>query len=766
MPIFIDSTDFTDALGKSTSFYESNAGDEVTATLTIRGLIRMSSVGNPLTLDPTVNQVQSTQSWLDAGFRPGQWVYVVVYTAGGAPLAVPNNPFWTLVSSVDDVTLDIGSCPIWYNIVQQQIVSLTAVVGDNNSTALPFDELDVLLNHSQNNTPGSIFSQIDAEASRGRMSGIASLSVGGSIPGILLGNQSGGFFKSVEITRVANEFQFYSYQIALTFINPGMYDSQWFFSADCLKSYISMQWAVVIGEPYNRLTGLYTLDADTGYFDEPFNTGINNSVLVQGISEIDYCVPTTADIIVDGPITDLGIGSCYLPTDVTYYKNKVQSQANLTMIVPTSPAVATIYNSDLNPSGSGYDLEINSVTSVGSITTINVTITPNASLTAFMGARDVTDRLFLMWVRCGNNNLLVYNNQLQCAPPIGGPLVMEQSYAFLDHSENVSDVIGDFSGFECNTEDDIGYVGRFLLDKNQPIDSFSVRVEAFNSTSDEDFTLQEIEFGFSTVLISGDGRYLLNETQTVINTLPTTSQKLNAVLVLDATLDTPTQYGVKIYVPWLMNWKYWLPQLNANVDFYPNLNKNWVQYDDTLVDWTVRMELQLLKNGLAFTHTENIDIKDYDSEPLIQQNIELYVDSTNVNVGIVTEGLLMRVVATHTLLSGDNWTPETTWGMITVEPFQSDRRWIISTIVDYDNNTNNPLYPLATLLMAITYPSPNVARMECYFNPDLIDLNNGVKFTTKIKDFCPGNSGFLLKTMTDGTTKTTTTGVDKTLAIY
>jgi hypothetical protein len=84
--------------------------------------------------------------------------------------------------------------------------------------------------------------------------------------------------------------------------------------------------------------------------------------------------------------------------------------------------------------------------------------------------------------------------------------------------------------------------------------------------------------------------------------------------------------------------------------------------------------------------------------------------------------------------------------MITVEPIESQPRWICSTVVDYDNNTNNPLYPLSTLLMAITYPAPNIARMECYFNPDLIDTTNGVKFTTKIKG-CP-NEGFLTQKIT------------------
>lgn len=761
MPILVDSVDFTNFNSGTTSFYRSDAGDETEAVLNIRAGIRMTSIGNPLVLDPGLNQVQSPSvSWLDEGFRPNDWVLIYRHTSGGSVISTA----WSQIQYVDDIICDFTSMPFWYSIANNEFISMWVVDAPNSYGKIARDELDILFNHAKTGSAGSEFSLIDAEVSRVKMSGIAALGIGGSVNGILLGNQSGGFLKEASITRVTSPDSFYKYQVRIKFINPGMYDDgSWFFSSTCLKAYIKSEWARIAGEPYAKTIGLYNLDGDTGYFNEPFNTGLLNASVIQGISEIDYCVPTTAEIIVDGPLADVGIGSCYLPTDITYYKNKLQSQRALTMIIPTQDAsVLGTYSSDLNPSGAGYDLTINSFSQLGSQSTINITFTPNAAFQAFMDSRDPQDRRFQLWIRCGNLNLLVHDDQLQCAPPVGGPLIMEQSYAFLDHGQNVDDISGNYSGFECNTEDDIAYIGRFLLDKNVIHESFLIRVEAYNSLTGEDFTLQEAFFGFASVPISGDGRYLLNQSQAIINTLPNTSEKLNAVLSLDPSLDTPSQYGVKIYAPWLMNWKYWLQQNNASVDFWPDQNKNWVQYDDLLPDWTVRMKLQLVREGLAYTHEENIEIKDYDSNPFILQNIELYVDSTNANVGIITEGQLMRVVATHTLLNGQAWNPSQIWGMITAEPYEAERRWICSTIVDYDNNTSNPLYPLSGLLMPITYPAANVARMECFFNPDLIDLSNGVKFTTKIKG-CPGDL-IEVKTMTDGTTKTTTFAVDKTIA--
>lgn len=740
MPILIDSTEFINPFGQLDTFYKSNSGDEMTCVMTIRAQIRMSSVGNPLNLDPTVNQVTSSGlSWLDEGFRVGQIVKCIKYTSGGSIIAGPDNPFWSQVTYVDDTVIDITSAPQWYNITNSEIMTMTAVVAVGSSDAVQFDEVDVLFNQQKNAIPASPFSLIDAEVTRGRMTGVSALSVGGSLSGNMLGNQSGGFVKDISIKRVINVDQFYRYQIFVTFVNSGMYDASWFFTSDCLKSTIFTEWAVVPSEPFNRITGTYSLDGDTGFFDEPFNTGISDSILVQGVSEIDYCVPTTARIVVDGPITDIGLGSCYVPDDDTYYKNKVTSQYNLTMLTPTQPVNNFLSSvpSDLNPSGAGYTIEMTSITQVGTVTSIEIIITPNPAFETFMDGRDINDRRFLLWVRCGNLNLLAHDNQLQCSPPIGGKLDMYQSYAFLDHSQNVSDIVGSLTRFECNTEDDIGYVGRFLLDKNVEIESFTVRVEAFDSITDEDFTLQEIVFGFNTVQISGDGRYLLNETQSVINTLPSTSEKLEAVLVLDPTLDTPTQYMVKIYAPWLMNWKTWIDQSNASVDFYPFQDKNWVRYNQTFVNWTVRMEMSLLIDGLAYTHSEHINIKDYDSNEFVEQDIQLFIDSSNINVQVVPVGQLMRVVATHTITNGEVWDQARTWGMITVEPYEAERRWICSSVVEFDNDSNNPLTPMSGLLMSITYPSSNVARMECFFNPDLIDLTNKIKFTTKIKSNCP-----------------------------
>jgi hypothetical protein len=100
--------------------------------------------------------------------------------------------------------------------------------------------------------------------------------------------------------------------------------------------------------------------------------------------------------------------------------------------------------------------------------------------------------------------------------------------------------------------------------------------------------------------------------------------------------------------------------------------------------------------------------------------------------------------------------------MITVEPYESAPRYLTSSVINYDGNPNNPLTPLSGLLTPITYPTPDVARMECYFNPNLINLANGVKFTVKIKGCTTAKE--LLKVTTRPEQKLTTDDQFKIIA--
>ena len=101
--------------------------------------------------------------------------------------------------------------------------------------------------------------------------------------------------------------------------------------------------------------------------------------------------------------------------------------------------------------------------------------------------------------------------------------------------------------------------------------------------------------------------------------------------------------------------------------------------------------------------------------------------------------------------------------MITVEPTESSPRYLVSTVVPYDYNPSNPLSPISGVLVDISYPTPDVAVMECYFDPTIMDLSNGVKFTTKIKG-CASTENLVNKSTTDNVTKFTTWGETKQIS--
>ena len=110
----------------------------------------------------------------------------------------------------------------------------------------------------------------------------------------------------------------------------------------------------------------------------------------------------------------------------------------------------------------------------------------------------------------------------------------------------------------------------------------------------------------------------------------------------------------------------------------------------------------------------------------------------------------MKIKSTHVKQTGD-WVTPNVWGNITIEPKESFPRWMVSTIVPFDNNVNSPIYPLAGLYVTVTYPQPDTAVMECYFDPSKIDLTNGVKVTAKIKESCDPVQ--IIGKLTSGNTK-------------
>ena len=750
MPIVVQSKEYANYNGVVKSFYQANVGDSNTYRTRFKESILVQTGADVyFQLDPVNNIIVWTGgNWEDEGFRVGDTVQFVIYDSNGSPIHI-----WsTLVTSVNGDSLDVNSLAYWVDTAAGQVMQVFVTSGRRESLVLN-------LNHVANGAVGNEFSSIDSEATRYKFT-VATGGTGTVFNGTPVGNQSGQFITSATLKLEAESNGVRIWLLTVQYITSPINQPSLFLTSNCAKLFVKFSWQRLEGEPFSVYTLIQSDDADTGYFDEQFNNGGVVTNLIQGVNVIDYENPTTFSIVATRIASIQGIGASYSSDDEDYYKNQIYSQGNLSMTLKTQlMTVGSVHTSLLNQFGAGYTITCNSITSLGSNQyEYNLTFTPNPSFSTFIDNRQDGDRLFKIWLRTNDTNLLVFNDQLTKVIPIGGDLDM-LSNTYLYHNQNYIESTDVTLGAEANIEDDIAFSGVFKIPFGTDCTNLAAKIKAVNSVTNEEFVLSTVNFNFGTIpQISGV--YQLNETAPVISILPNTSVKLEAKLYVDDSIVAPEYYGVRIYYPFLYRWETWLDQPNAANDFYPNKNKNWYPYGNT-GDWSLELSVELDMDELLYTFKDDLIIKDYDSDDNIDQEIDLIIDSTSQVVGIITEGMLMRVRATHTLLNGEFWEVGT-WGMITVEPKESSPRWICSTIVPFDNNVSNPLTPLNGLYCDLQLFA-NVAIMECYFDPTKVNLENGCKFTTKIKG-CSIKST-LGKKKTDGTFKLKTGGVLKLKAI-
>jgi hypothetical protein len=755
MPVLLTNKSYTDEFGNTLTYYNTNVGDKCTLSLEFETNIKVSTQIYPMFLDTSNNQITSTAiNFLDEGFRDGDTVRFTAYSSTGGILAQWSTSIQALTATMMDVGTILGFMTTGgsYTIIE--------VTSRNR------DDLDVYFNQVLNSMGANIYSMIDAEPTRINFPGVDSLAVSGTINGIPIPNQSGQFFESATITRLANPSTYTKkYELELSFYNSGIYDSAWFSTGECLKNVVQLSWAAIDNEPYNRYIYNFSENADTGYFNEGYNSQISDVTLISGITTLDYSIPSTHNILITASAGYEGVGAAYVSLDSTYYKNNQYDQQSLTMLFYTQALSTTAIASESNPTGAFYELElVTPVTVIGSIYTVQLNFIPDPSFTQFMDSRELGDRRMQIWCKFGNTNALVFDGQVTSQATGDVALEMEQNI-FIDHSDNTTTSTSTAYGYEADTEDDLAFCGVTLFKLNDEYNNLTASIVAKNTMTDDEFTLTSAFWDISSIPFVG-GVYQVVPGANVVpvqSQLPTTSEKRNAYIQFDASYDTMTHYGVRIYFPFLLRWEYWLQQLNANIVFYPDQNKNWQAYPN-VTDWELQLKLRLTSEESNYSFYDTIIDKDYNKnvDNLIQ-DILLERVSTGQIVGIVTEGEMMKVIGTHTLNDGSIWDYPNVWGMITVEPYEASQRWISSTVIDYDFDSNNPLTPLAgETRCKMTLTAPNQITLECLFNPDKIDLSNGVSFTTKIKGCQDYDNPY--KLLTDGQYKMLTDGQFKKLS--
>lgn len=756
MPVQILNNNYTDGFGYSGPTYVNNAGDKSILTLNVAELIRITTQGNPFSFDPILNILSSpTVSWLAEGIRVSDIVRIRKYDSSGTLIATHHANVTAVTST--QLNLDSWLAGLFYDISANEIMEVVPVVSVGG---VPRRRSDLLIefNHSLNNQSGSSASLIDGEKSQIFFSALDSLAVTDVISGVFVGNQSGQMLQSAEIEYLgANSDGFHEYEISIEFVNTGVFNPDWFVTSDCLKVFVRGLWSSYVSEVFNRYEFSLDESANTGWFNEANNISIpTGGIVIEPINELKYNTFNQVVFEVDlagTDVDDLAIGAVYSSIDDTYYKNKPTNQANLSYLLPTTAIVeGNTYQSFAN-NGAFFEVSVFDITVLSGIATVILDITFNTELQAFLEANE-DNRLFYFWAKIGNTNHLIYSNQVNKELPVGGVLTMNSDFGYLDHSQNVTSVSGDLTGFKADIEDDLAYYGTFNLEKfKTTYQNINVKIEAYNTVTDERFTLQQSNFSFASAIYqSSTGKYLLNQTQSINNELLNTSLKKDAKVQLTGVEDS-TNYEVSIYYPFIVNWKYWQSLSGVNSDFAPNYNNNWYPYANTGA-WEVRATVTLLDDGLNFEHSNTLVINDYDANPDVDTVITLKKLSDLSTVNYVPKNEMLRIEATHTLNTGV-WDLQKIWGQITIEPFENSPRWMLSSIIDYDNNINNPLVPISGLLLDFDLISTNIIKFSCNFDTSKLSTVKNVKITAKIKQ---GDDDIVIvsKETTDNEDKETT----------
>lgn len=705
----IVSNSFEDIFGNVTSFYKANAGDKITLTTEIEATIAVTEdISNNISFNWIDGELllNGGKSWITEGFKVGDTASILAYNQDGTI----NTTIYITIDYLDNVRLSAsGGLGTYFDDTNLTIRVL--------NTSRTFEDLEIYFNHIQNDVQAPSFdSLIDLEKTKIFFKNIDALAVSGTLNAELIGNQSGQYVISSVITRLADVGIYKKYSIETTFINAGILLKSSFDNGNCLKLCLGYNFYAESGNKNGISTLNYFDNANTGYFNQAYNNESSNSILTQGVSTIAYNQETTFDIIVNTSETEFSLGCSYISIDETYYKNKITSQIELSDLLNQQVlAVGTISSAN-----GDFEIEVNTITTVGTIHTINVTFRPLTGFDTFIENRSQDDRKFLLWLKAGNVNHIVFEDNLTKVYESELPL-NTSIFTLIRHDDNTTSSTQQTIN-KVNKEDDLAFYSEFSLTTNQTYLGVKASIVAYNSITLDEFELESVFFDFDNAQILS-GQYLLNESINVSNNLPSSSNKKTAIL-------TNTTGDATLYYPFVVRWEDWLSQTNANVSFYPNQNKDWLNYISG--NWKVYCKISLDTDESIYTERLELPIYDYNSEPDITTTIEIYDENNNL-VNALISGQIMRIKAIHNfVLSPDI----NSWGQITLESFEDQPRYLISTIIDADNNI--PLKPITSTTASMTINTFDVT-IECYLDTNLLtDTSYSISskvFTDSVHDY-------------------------------
>ena len=771
MPTLINNVSFEDIYGDNFNVYTANAGDNVRCEINFSNCCCItSSTIQQITYSQLTGEIKlSTGSWIDEGFRVGD---VLTFKSFDPTNALIYNGNHTIVSIPTDLIIIVTGLPAQNNATPSAGYIWQLYVNKQK------EELQLNVNWTDNSNTSAtptMNSLIDNESQRFLLEGMNTLTVtngGVYTPLIQVGKQSGSFGIGFMVITRNNDDMYggatrYNYTIYFWTTDFGFLFQDRYVGSECLKLVAKLALKTVSGDVQTSDV-YYSVNGNTGVFDEAYNSNISSiATLPTQWSTLPYNLVTSnffSITINDTVTTDFEIGASYATID-DHYNMNIFTRQNLPLKLCKTGLISiadvgTVYTSEyfINEY---YTLTLTSLnvvpvgvgqTNFSGYITINPRYEVSDGFGKFIESRGDTDRLFYVWFKLGNTNCLLFGGQLEFQYPVG--ISFEPSFDILinhDDNDNHSDMgtTGMTFASDQNIEDDLGFIADIQLNTADVNSSIQVSVVCIQDSNGAEFTLEKMVYDIS----NQDFAFWNNTTQNVNNNLPTASAKKQSYLYFNRNeVDGIT---VRLYYPFLLRWEYWITQLNATAPWTSsnNNNKNYLNYGSLLGFGVLWLKIGIVRNGVMDYYYKLLTPKTYDVANDVTSLIELIDMETFSSSDSIIRGREYTVKATH-VKSPDPWS-DYPYGQITIESFESQPRYVISTEVNADVMLANPLTGNSYLRLNESRPDPYTIIYTC--NLKSLNLSDSMySFTSKVSDLGVQNNPVYDEKITEeGITKIT-----------
>lgn len=734
MPVTLVSNLYTDVYGNTSSYYKANAGDTVSVKHTISTEIFVRSTqSNQMSMnaiDGTI--IQSQGSFIDEGFRAGQtYTFKDVNNSN-----VVTATYTGTIISVTDLQLVVTGLPNVNNSNSQDSIWCIFVEQIRKS-------IEIALNYVENDNPNpSLESLIDGETTRFVYNSVDSLNVSSQANLTQVGKKSGGYAVSnCKIKRIADTVNPYgfthnrqNFEITYDIIFIGAFVEDAFIGVNCLKLFSKLQFKVNVGETFGVTTINIQDKADTGWFDTGFNSEISNvTSYTTDANELYYNESKNIIFTITTNTTSIStiqIGGCYITLDENLNLNKAESQESYIPFVKSPLWNATNINDSINSSADYFTIALRDFSYIdagGNRTfTIEIEFLPSYGTLnrfgSFIEGRGDSDRLFYIWCKVGNTNVLVYGNQLEYKQPVG-VLITPDFSAYINHDNNqlYKDLSVPTENLDINVHDNIAVICDFDLSTNNNLGNVIAKIVCFNNADNSEFVLDSITYDCS----NQDPNNWVELSQNLSYSLPLSSNKQVSYLALKNAVDLG-DYTLRLYYPFMVRWENYLTEFEAN-NYFKSQNKatkNWVNYQTGTYE--IRFKLEIERNGVYDYFYKDLVIYDYD-DSTITSNIKIYDSTGTKEYNRIIQGNIYLIKATHVHPTSWIGTP---WGDITIEPENGKPMQLMSTRIDCDKN--NALYGINNDTLQYTLISSNTIELTCLL--DTNKVNSKFTITSKISE--------------------------------